>query len=142
MLSTSISGDQVVQEYLVGKTLHGLGLRHDLSYTPIRIWVDKSAAGVFDEDVGAAITIQEHEARIAFLKRLIGKQAPELEFQKGLSGMDGGREARPCPSSPVCRPVHRRRMPTVGDRALHLLPRLARVSRRHRPGRGHARGQG
>ena len=27
-------------------------------------------------------------------------------------------------------------MPTDGDRALHLLPRLQGIGRRHRPGRG------
>ena len=74
---------QVVQEYLAGETLHGLARRHDLSRTLIRIWVDKYEAGVFDEDAEAADTIQECEARIAALERLVGKQALELEFLKG-----------------------------------------------------------
>ena len=74
---------QVVQEYLAGETLHGLARRHKLSRTLFRIWVDKYEAGAFDEDAEAADTIQEYEARIAALERLVGKQALELEFQRG-----------------------------------------------------------
>jgi len=74
---------QVVQEYLGGETLHGLSTRHDLSRTLIRIWVQKYEAGGLDEDAAAADMIQEYEARIAALERLVGKQALELEFQKG-----------------------------------------------------------
>ena len=74
---------QVVQEYLAGETLRGLAHRHDLSRNLIRIWVQKYEAGALDEDAAAAATIQEYEARIAALERLVGKQALELEFQKG-----------------------------------------------------------
>ena len=74
---------QVVQEYLGGETLHGLAKRHDLSRTLIRIWVQKYEAGSFDEDAAAADMIEEYEARIAALERLVGKQALELEFLKG-----------------------------------------------------------
>ena len=74
---------QVVQEYLAGETLHGLARRHDLSRTLIRIWLGKYEAGAFDEDAEAANLIQEYEARIAALERLVGKQALELEFLKG-----------------------------------------------------------
>ena len=73
---------QVVQEYLAGETLHGLARRHDLSRNLIRIWVDKYEAGAFDEEAEAAATLQEYEARIAALERLVGKQALELEFLK------------------------------------------------------------
>jgi transposase len=74
---------QVVQEYLGGETLHGLAKRHDLSRNLIRIWIQKYEAGAFDEDAAAADLIQEYEARIAALERLVGKQALELEFLKG-----------------------------------------------------------
>jgi transposase len=74
---------QVVQEYLAGETLHGLAYRHDLSRNLIRIWVQKYEAGGLDEDTAAAAPIQEYEARIAALERLVGKQALELEFLKG-----------------------------------------------------------
>lgn len=74
---------QVVQEFLAGETLHGLAKRHDLSRNLIRIWLQKYEAGVFDEDAAAADMIQEYEARIAALERLVGKQALELEFVKG-----------------------------------------------------------
>ncbi len=73
----------VVQEYISGETLHGLAKRHDLSRNLIRIWVQKFDAGAFDEDAAAADMMQEYEARIAALERLVGKQALELEFLKG-----------------------------------------------------------
>jgi transposase len=73
-----------VQEYLGGEPLHGLAKRHDVSRNLIRVWVQKYEAGAFDEDAAAADMIQEYEARIAALERLVGKQALELEFQKGV----------------------------------------------------------
>ena len=74
---------QVAQEFLAGETLHGLAKRHDISRNLIRVWVQKFEAGALDEDAAAADLIQEYEARIAALERLVGKQALELEFLKG-----------------------------------------------------------
>ena len=74
---------QVVLEYLGGDTLHGLAKRHDISRQLIRIWLEKYEAGAFDEDAQAVELIQQYEARIAALERLVGKQALELEFLKG-----------------------------------------------------------
>ena len=74
---------QVAQEFLTGETLHGLAKRHDVSRNLIRIWVQKYEQGAFDDDAQAADLIQEYEARIAALERLVGKQALELEFLKG-----------------------------------------------------------
>jgi transposase len=74
---------QVAQEFIAGETLHGLAKRHDISRNLIRVWVQKFEAGALDEDAGAADLIQEYEARIAALERLVGKQALELEFLKG-----------------------------------------------------------
>ncbi|MFC4595947.1 transposase [Sphingobium tyrosinilyticum] len=74
---------QVVQEYLGGETLHGLAKRHDVSRQLIRVWIEKYEAGAFDDDAQAADLIQQYEARIAALERLVGKQALELEFLKG-----------------------------------------------------------
>ena len=74
---------QVAQEYLAGETLHELAKRHDVSRNLIRIWVQKYEAGAFDEDAEAADLLQQYEARIAALERLVGKQALELEFLKG-----------------------------------------------------------
>src|ERR1700757_5279571 len=74
---------QVAQEFVSGETLHSLAKRHDLSRNLIRLWVQKYEAGAFDEDATAADMIQEYEARIAALERLVGKQALELEFLKG-----------------------------------------------------------
>jgi transposase-like protein len=74
---------QVAQEFVAGETLHSLAKRHDLSRNLIRLWVQKYEVGAFDEDATAADMIQEYEARIAALERLVGKQALELEFLKG-----------------------------------------------------------
>ena len=64
-------------------TLHALGRRHDLSRNLIRIWVEKAEAGSLDEDMASAELLSEYEARIAALERLVGRQALEIEFQKG-----------------------------------------------------------
>ncbi|WP_441597674.1 MULTISPECIES: hypothetical protein [unclassified Ensifer] len=45
--------------------------------------VTKYEEGAFDDDAQAVDLIQEYEARIAALERLVGKQALELEFLKG-----------------------------------------------------------
>src|SRR5580693_242346 len=74
---------QVAQEFLAGETLHGLAKRYDICRNLIRVWVQKYEAGVFDEDAAAADLLQQYEARIAALERLVGKQALELEFVKG-----------------------------------------------------------
>lgn len=74
---------QVAQEFVGGETLHGLSKRHDVSRQLIRIWVGKYETGAFDEDVQAADLLQEYEARIAALERMVGRQALELEFLKG-----------------------------------------------------------
>ena len=93
---------QVVQEYLAGETLHGLARRHELSRTLIRIWVDKYEAGAFDEDAEAASMVQEYEARIAALERLVGKQALELEFLRG--ALKHGQRPRSAPMSVITGP--------------------------------------
>jgi transposase len=74
---------QVAQEFLAGETLHGLAKRHDICRNLIRVWVQKFEAGDFDEDAVASDLLQQYEARIAALERLVGKQALELEFLEG-----------------------------------------------------------
>jgi transposase len=74
---------QVAQEFIAGETLHGLSKRHDISRQLIRIWVGKYEAGALDDDVQAADLLQEYEARIAALERMVGRQALEIEFLKG-----------------------------------------------------------
>ena len=74
---------QVAQEYVAGETLDALAKRHDVSRNLIRIWVAKYEAGAFDDDARAADLIQEYEARIAALERMVGRQALEIEFLKG-----------------------------------------------------------
>jgi hypothetical protein len=71
------------EEYLGGETLPGLANRHDISRNLVRAWVEKHEAGAYGEDAWAAYLIPAHEARIAALERLVGKQALGLEFLKG-----------------------------------------------------------
>ncbi|MER9083099.1 hypothetical protein [Mesorhizobium sp. M0895] len=94
---------QVSQEYFGGETLHALSKRHDISHNLIRIWVEKFQAGALDEDAAAADLLQAYEARFAAFERLVGKQALELEFLKGLCMQDRGRETGLHPRSPVPR---------------------------------------
>src|SRR6185312_7022700 len=74
---------QVAQEFIAGETLDALAKRHDLSRQLIRIWVQKYEAGALDEDAQAADLVQEYEAKIAALERMVGRQALEIEFLKG-----------------------------------------------------------
>jgi transposase-like protein len=71
---------QVAQEFVAGETLHGLSQRHDISRQLIRIWVGKYEAGALDDDVQAGDLLQEYEAKIAALERMVGRQALEIEF--------------------------------------------------------------
>ena len=74
---------QVAQEFIASETLHGLAARHGVSRNLIRVWVMKFEAGAFDEDAEAADLLQEYEAKIAALERMVGRQALEIEFLKG-----------------------------------------------------------
>jgi len=113
---------QVAQEFLAGETLHGFAKRHDICRNLIRVWVQKYETGDFDEDAEAADLLQQYEARIAALERLVGKQALEFEFLKGaVKSTPRPKSARLHPSLPAPGPQHRRRMPADGDRTLDLL---------------------
>ena len=74
---------QVAQEFVAGETLHGLSKRHNISRQLIRIWVGKYEAGALDDDVQASDLLQEYEAKIAALERMVGRQALGIEFLKG-----------------------------------------------------------
>ena len=74
---------QIAQEFIAGETLHALARRHDVSRNLIRVWVKKLETGAFDNDARAADLLQEYEAKIAALERMVGKQALEIEFLKG-----------------------------------------------------------
>ncbi|MBV9199453.1 MAG: transposase [Alphaproteobacteria bacterium] len=74
---------QVAQKFVAGETLHGLAKRHDISRNLVRLWVARFEAGAYDDDARAADLIQEYEARIAALERMVGRQALEIEFLKG-----------------------------------------------------------
>jgi transposase len=64
---------QIAQEFIAGETLHGLAKRHDLSRNLIRVWVRKYEEGALDDEAQAAADLlQEYEACIAALERLVG----------------------------------------------------------------------
>src|SRR3954451_21727169 len=74
---------QVAQEFIAGESLYALSKRHDISRQLVRVWVQKYEAGALDEDAQAADLLQEYEAKIAALERLVGRQGLEIEFLKG-----------------------------------------------------------
>jgi len=74
---------QVAQEFIAGETLYALAKRHDVSRNLIRVWVRKLETGAFDDDARAVDLLQEYEAKIAALERMVGRQALEIEFLKG-----------------------------------------------------------
>jgi transposase len=75
---------QIAQEFIAGESLYALAKRHDLSRQLIRIWVQKYETGAFDEDAQAADLLQEYEAKLVALERMVGRQALEIEFLKGV----------------------------------------------------------
>ncbi len=84
---------QVVEEYHAGSTLRALSKRHDIRRQLIRVWIEKHEAGAYDGDAETVDLIQERDARIAALERLVGRQALEIELsQRGLRETDPCRE--------------------------------------------------
>jgi len=74
---------QVVQEYLAGESLFAVARRHDISRNLLRLWLEKFEAGAFDGDAGEAEVLQNYQAKIAALERVVARQAVEIEFLKG-----------------------------------------------------------
>src|SRR5258708_16921469 len=74
---------QVAQEFIAGESLYALSKRHDISRQLVRVWVQKKyEAGALDEDAQAADLLQEYEAKIAALERMVGRQALEIALVK------------------------------------------------------------
>jgi len=86
---------QVALEFLGGEALLRLSKRHDVSRNLIRLWVAKYEAGEFDEEAEAADLLQQYEAKIAALERLVGRQALEIEFLKGAKKNEARRRSVP-----------------------------------------------
>ena len=74
---------QLAGEFIAGETLHALSKRHDPLRQLIRIWVGKFEPGALHEEVQAADLLQEYEAKMAALERMVGRQALEIEMLKG-----------------------------------------------------------
>src|SRR6266567_1922987 len=113
---------QVAQEFIAGETLHALARRHDVSRNLIRVWVKKLEVGAFDEEARAADLLQEYEAKIAALERMVGRQALEIEFLKG--ALRNAPRPRSAITSVITGPhLRHRRMPSDGVATLYLLRR-------------------
>ncbi len=68
---------EIAQEFLSGEvSLHGLAKRNDTCRNLIRVRVEKYERGEFDED---ANLLEQYEARIAALERMVGRLALENE---------------------------------------------------------------
>src|SRR5205085_11950080 len=74
---------QVAQEFIAGESLYALSKLHDISRQLIWVWVRKYEAGALDEDAQAADLLQEYEAKIAALERMVGGQAMEVDVLQG-----------------------------------------------------------
>src|SRR5258706_16021552 len=94
---------QVAQEFIAGESLYALSKRHDISRQLIRVWVQKYEAGALDEDAQAADLLQEYEAKIAALERMVGRQALEIEFLKG--GLNNAPRPRSVNTSVIAGPA-------------------------------------
>jgi transposase len=94
---------EVAQEFIAGETLHALASRHDISRNLIRIWVRKFEAGAFDDDAQAADLLQDYEAKIAALERMVGRQALEIELLK--AALKSAPRPRSASTSVIIRPM-------------------------------------
>ena len=73
---------QIAREFIAGESLYALSKRHDISRQLIRVWVEKYEAGLGRRRPGCDL-LQEYEAKIAALERMVGRQSLEIEFLKG-----------------------------------------------------------
>ena len=77
---------QIAQEFLSGEiSLHGLAKRNDICRNLIRVCVEKYERGEFDDEVEAANLLEQYEARIAALERMVGRLALENDLLKKVS---------------------------------------------------------
>jgi transposase-like protein len=95
---------QVAQEFLAGEvSLFGLAKRHDICRNLIRVWVEKYERGEFDSEMEAANLLEQYEARIAALERMVGRLALENELLKKVS--QASRPARDAKPSVITGPL-------------------------------------
>jgi hypothetical protein len=90
--------------------------------------VRKFEAGAFDDDAQAADLLQDYEAKIAALERMVGWQALEIEFLKG--ALKSAPRPRSASTSVITGPVASpsRRMPADGLVSLYLLRRRSVIT--------------
>jgi transposase len=77
---------QIAQEFLSGEvSLHGLAKRTDICRNLIRVWVERYERGELDDEVEAANLLEQYDARIAALERMVGRLALENDLLKKAS---------------------------------------------------------
>jgi transposase len=118
---------QVAQEFIAGESLYALSKRHDVSRQLIRVWVQKYEAGALDEDAQAADLLQEYEAKIAALERMVGRQALEIEFLKG--ALKNAPRPRSVNTPVIAGPAASKATYAVQQIALYSITSSARASR-------------
>lgn len=74
---------QTFEEYLPGAAFNALSNEYDICLHPIRVWIKKRDGGEFDEEIEAANTLHEVQARIAAPEPMVGRQTLEIELLKG-----------------------------------------------------------
>ena len=90
-----------------------------------RAWPMREIINGIFKDARAADLLQEYEAKIAALERMVGRQALEIEFLKGaLKSVPRPRSASTSVFTGL-RHLRRRRVPPDGPAALYLLRRTA-----------------
>ena len=101
---------QVALDFIAGETLHGSRQTPRHLAQPNPNLGKEAEAGAFDEDAAADL-LQEYEAMIAALERMVGRQALEIEFLKGaLKSVPRSRSASTSVFTGL-RHLRRRRMP-------------------------------
>lgn len=78
----------VVEACLNGEALQALSRRHDVCRSLIRLWIEKCERGSDGDGAVEAELLSECKAWIAALERLVGRQAPEPSFRRGLECAD------------------------------------------------------
>ena len=75
---------QIAQDFIAGEnaSCSRQATRH-LAQPHPNLGGRKFEAGAFDDDAQAADLLQDYEAKIAALERMVGRQALEIEFLKG-----------------------------------------------------------
>ncbi|CAH2603518.1 transposase [Rhodovastum atsumiense] len=112
---------QVVQEYLAGENLNRIARRHGIARNLLAIWVDKFAAGAFDDPARELHLLPAYKERIAALERMVGRQALEIEKLRDKLGNTRPAAAVPANLGTISAPWNRTALERrLGQQALEI----------------------